>query len=287
MERETRQALLLLLPFLVFITIFMAYPLAYSAWLTLNDIELTDLKPTFIGLGNWLRLTSDPVFVTSTINTMIFLLLEVAISIPIGLGLALLVNENFKGRSILRASLLLPWATPPIVMAVMFDFIFSDTFGVVNYLIQSLHIVSQPIEFFANPQLALVMLVLTASWKNIPLFAFIFLSALQNIPAEIVESAKVYNAGTFSRFRHITFPYLKPTMAVNSILAAILSVQVFDIVIGITNGGPGRSTYMLLFLAYLTSFPFLHLGYGATMAYVVAIIAVVFAFAVLRAYKVE
>jgi multiple sugar transport system permease protein len=287
MERETRQALLLLLPFLVFVTIFMAYPLAYSAWLTLNNIELTDLKPTFVGLGNWLRLGSDPVFITSTINTMIFLLLEVAISIPIGLGLALLVNENFKGRSILRASLLLPWATPPIVMAVMFDFIFSDTFGVVNYVIQSLHIVSQPIEFFANPQLALIMLVLTAAWKNIPLFAFIFLSALQNIPVEIVESAKVYNAGTFSRFRHITFPYLKPTMAVNSILAAILSVQVFDIVIGITNGGPGRSTYMLLFLAYLTSFPFLQLGYGATMAYVVAIIAVVFAFAVLRAYKVE
>jgi len=287
MERQTRQALFLLLPFLIFVTILMAYPLAYSAWLTLNDIELTDLKPTFVGLGNWLSLGSDPVFITSTINTVTFLLLEVCLSIPASLALALLVNENFKGRSVLRASLLLPWATPPIVMAVMFDFIFSDTFGIVNYVIQTLRIVSSPVEFFANPHLALIMLVLIAAWKDIPLFAFIFLSALQNIPTEVVDSAKVYSAGTFARFRHVTFPYLKPTMAVNSILAAILSVQVFDIVIGITNGGPGYSTYMLYFLAYLTSFPFLHLGYGATIAYVVAIIAVVFAFAVLRAYKVE
>lgn len=287
MERISKQALFLLLPFLIFVTIFMAYPLAYSAWLTFNDIELTDLKPNFIGLDNWVRLGSDDVFIKSATNTLVFLLAEVALSIPFGLGLALLVNENFRGRSIIRSSLLLPWATPPIVMAVMFDFIFSDTFGVVNYILTSLRIVPRPLQFFANPQLALLMLVTTAAWKNIPLFAFVFLSALQNIPTELTESAKVYGASTFNRFRHITFPHLKPTMAVNSILAAILSVQVFDIIIGITNGGPGHSTYMLYFLAYLTSFPFLHLGYGATMAYVVAIIAVIFAFAVLRAYKVK
>ena len=279
--------MLLLLPFFVFVTVLMAYPLAYSAWLTLNDIELTDLKPTFVGPDNWLRLGSDPVFITSATNTVIFLLLEVAISIPGGLALGLLVNENFRGRSIIRGSLLLPWATPPIVMAVMFGFIFSDQFGVVNYMLQSLGIASRPVMFFASPQFALIMLVFVASWKNIPLFAFIFLSALQNIPTELMESAKVYKAGAFNRFRHITFPYLKPTMASNSILAAILSVQVFDVIIGITNGGPGRSTYTLYFYAYLTSFPFLHLGYGATMAYIVGIIAVIFAFGVLRMYKVD
>jgi ABC-type sugar transport system permease subunit len=287
MERATRQAVFLLLPFLVFVVIFIAYPLLFSGWLTFQDMDLTDLKPVFVGLGNWASLTSDSTFITSATNTVIFLVLEVAISVPAGLGLALLVNENFKGRSIIRGSLLLPWATPPIVTAVIFSFIFSDEFGVANYALQAVHIISRPALFFANPQTALLMLVLVASWKNIPLFAFIFLSALQNIPSEVLESAKVYKASSFSRFRRVTFQYLKPTMAVNSILAAILSVQVFDIIFGITKGGPGYSTYMLYFLAYLTSFPFLHLGYGATMAYVVSIIAVIFAFGALRAYKVD
>ncbi len=287
MERGAKQALFLLLPFLVFVAVFMAYPLTYSAWLTFNDMQLTNLKPTFIGLANWVRLASDPTFLTAASNTIVFLVLEIAIAVPGGMGLALLLNQNFKGRSVIRSTLLLPWATPPIVMAIMFTFIFDGEFGVANYALLSLHLISKPSLFFANPHTALLMLVLVASWKNLPLSAFIILAGLQGIPAEVMESALVYKAGTFTRFRYIIFQYLKPTLAVVSILIAILSVQVFDVVIGITNGGPGYSTYMLYFLAYLTSFPFLHLGYGATIAYVVSIIAVLFAFGVLRAYKVD
>jgi multiple sugar transport system permease protein len=286
-ERAAKQAVFLLLPFLIFAAVFIAYPLVYSAWLTFQEMDLSDLVSTYIGLGNWQALGSDPVFIQSTVNTVVFLLAEVAISIPVGLGLALLLNEKFRGRSILRSSLLLPWATPPIVTAVMFTYIFSDQYGVVNFVLQSLHIVSQPITFFTNPHTALFVLVIIASWKQIPLFAFIFLSALLNIPSEVVESAKIYKASALGRFRHITFQYLRPTMVVNSILCAILSVQIFDIVWGITRGGPGYSTYMLYFLAYFTSIPYLHLGYGATMAYVVSIISVLFAFVVLRAYKVD
>jgi multiple sugar transport system permease protein len=287
MDRSAKEAVLLLAPFLAFVAVFIAYPLVYSAWLTFQDMSLTDLIPTFVGLGNWISLASDPVFITSATNTLTFLILELAIAIPAGLGLALLLNEKFRGRSILRSTLLLPWATPPIVTAVMFTFIFSDNFGVVNYALLSLHIVSQPVLFFANPHTALLMLVLVASWKNIPLFGFIFLSALLNIPAEVVESAKIYKASSFQRFRRITFQYLKPTLVTCSILGVILSVQVFDIIWGMTKGGPGYSTYMLYYLAYFTSIPYLHLGYGATMAYVVSIISVIAALGVLRAYKVD
>jgi multiple sugar transport system permease protein len=287
LERNSKEALFLLLPFLAFVTAFMIYPLAYSGWLTFQSESLATLQPTFVGFSNWIALTKDPVFIQSTEQTIEYLVLEVAITVPVGLGLGLLLNEKFRGRTIIRASLLLPWATPPIVMAVMFTYIFADPYGVVNYALESLHITSGPVIFFADPHYALLMLVLVSSWKLIPLFAFIVLGALQTVPSEVIESAKVYKASSWSRFRKITFQYLKPTMTVNSILAAILSVQVFDVVIGITNGSPGYSTYMLYFYAYQQTFPFLNLGYGATVSYVVSIVAVLFAFGVLRIYKVD
>jgi len=214
-----------------------------------------------------------------------YLAFHTAVGVPLGLGIALLLNEDFRGRSFARACLLIPWSTPPIVAALTFFISLNPGFGPINYALELLGIFPHQFSIFGNPNLALFGLAVVSLWKSAPLFAFIFLSALQNLPIEAVESAKVYGASSFMIFRKVTLPFLKPTLAVNCILSGILALsgtQAFDIVVGITGGGPGYHTYMLYYLGYMTAFPWNTLGYGATISYIVTIIAVVFAMVLLK-----
>jgi len=215
----------------------------------------------------------------------LYLAFHTAIGVPLGLGIALLLNEEFRGRSFARACLLIPWSTPPIVAALTFFLSLNPGFGPINYLLELLGIIPPKFSIFGNPNLALFALASVSLWKSASLFAFIFLSALQNIPTEPVESAKVYGASSFTVFRKVTLQYLKPTIAVNCILSCILSLsgtQAYDLVAGITGGGPGYHTYMLYYLAYMTAFPWNNLGYGATISYIITFIAVIFAIILLR-----
>ena len=283
---ELRLAATLLTPLFILIAIFIAFPLSYSFYLTFNDFSLRDLKAQFIGFENYLALIKDPVFRTSLTHTVYFTVISMAVGIPLALGVALLLNEEFPGRSVARVCLLIPWALPPIVVAIMFSFMMNTSYGVINYILKATGLTATSIPFFGDPKLALNSLIIVNLWKVTPLYAIIFLSALQNIPVETVESAKVYGANAWQRFRRITLPYIRPTIIVIAILTALLSLQVFDIIISITYGGPGYNTYMLYFYAYRSTFEFLDAGYGATIAYIVTLISVGFALAIIRYRKV-
>ncbi|MEM2902527.1 MAG: sugar ABC transporter permease, partial [Candidatus Bathyarchaeia archaeon] len=228
---EFRLALTLLTPLFVLIAIFIAFPLLYSFYLTFNDFSLRDLKAQFIGLGNYLALLKDPVFRASLTHTAYFTVISMLVGIPLALGVALLLNEEFPGRSVARVCLLIPWALPPIVVAIMFSFMMNTSYGIVNYILKAVGLTTTSIAFFGDPKLALNSLILVNLWKVTPLYAIIFLSALQNIPVETVESAKVYGAGAWQRFRKVTLPCIRPTIIIIAILTALLSLQVFDIII--------------------------------------------------------
>lgn len=282
---ELKDALLFLLPFFFFLGLFSIYPIVMSFYYTLNDISLSHLDPKFIGFQNYIRLLSDKLFQRSLIQTLIYLTFHTAIGVPLGLGIALVLNEEFKGRSFVRACLLIPWSTPPIVAALMFFIALNPGFGPINYLLEIMRLTPPNFSIFGNPDVALIGLAIVSLWKSSPLFAFIFLSALQNLPSDTVESAKIYGASSFAIFKHIVLPFLKPVIAVNCILSCLLALsgtQAFDLVIGITGGGPGYSTYMLYYLAYMNSFPWNRLGYGSTIAYIVTLIAVIFALILIR-----
>lgn len=280
-----RDALKFLIPFFVFLGVFTVYPIIASFYYTLNDITLSHLKPEFIGIGNYVKLFSDKLFRQALTQTLLYLAFHTAVGVPLGLGIALLLNEEFRGRSFARACLLIPWSTPPIVAALIFFISLNPSFGPITYALELSGIFSHQFSIFGNPNLALFGLAVVSLWKSAPLFAFIFLSALQNLPIEAVESAKVYGASSLMIFRKVTLPFLKPTLAVNCILSGILALsgtQAFDIVVGITGGGPGYHTYMLYYLGYMTAFPWNDLGYGSTISYIVTIIAVVFATVLLK-----
>jgi len=284
-NREVRDALKFLLPFFVFLGVFTVYPIIASFYYTLNDITLSHLKPEFIGIDNYAKLFSDKLFRQALTQTLLYLAFHTAVGVPLGLGIALLLNEEFRGRSFARACLLIPWSTPPIVAALTFFISLNPSFGPITYALEQSGIFPFQFSIFGDPDLALFGLAVVSLWKSAPLFAFIFLSALQNLPIEAVESAKVYGASSFMIFRKVTLPFLKPTLAVNCILSGILALsgtQAFDIVVGITGGGPGYHTYMLYYLGYMTAFPWNDLGYGSTISYIVTIIAVVFATVLLK-----
>jgi len=285
LNRNLLDAIKFLLPFFAFLSVFIIYPMIASFYYTLNDIHLSDLKPAFIGLDNYIKLFRDSLFIRALYQTLSYLVFHTAVGVPLGLAIALLFNTEFKGRAAARVCLLIPWATPPIVAAVMFFIMFNPGFGPVIYTLEQFNLVPHKFSIFANPDLALFGLAVVSLWKSAPLFAFIFLSALQNIPIETLESAKIYGSSQFAIMRRITIPFLKPTIAVNSILSCILALagtQAFDLVMGITQGGPAYRTYMLYFLAWHTAFPWDKLGYGSTIAYIVTIVAVLFAMAFLR-----
>lgn len=285
LKTESRDAAILLSPFFVFLAVFMVYPLIASFYFTLNDLALSDLRPTFIGIANYLELFSDKLFQQALLQTLGYLIFHTAVGVPFGLAMALLFNQEFRGRGFARACLLIPWATPPIVAAMLMYILLNSGFGPVIYAFEIAGLLPAQFTIFGNPDLALLGLAIVSLWKSSPLFAFIFLSGLQNLPSEVVESARVYGASGVAIFRRVTLPFLKPVLAVNCILSGILALsgtQAFDIVIGITNGGPGYRTYMLYFLAWNQAFPWGRLGYGSTIAYVVTIIAVVFALVLLR-----
>jgi len=285
LRSESRDAAILLTPLFVFLAVFMLYPLVASFYFTLTDLALSDLKPVFIGIGNYVELFSDELFQQALLQTLAYLTFHTAVGVPFGLAIALLFNQEFRGRGFARACLLIPWSTPPIVAAMLMYILLNSGFGAVIYTFEILGLVPVQFTIFGNPNLALLGLAVVSLWKSSPLFAFIFLSGLQNLPAEIVESARVYGASGVAIFRRVTLPFLKPTLAVNCILSGILALsgtQAFDIVIGLTGGGPGYRTYMLYFLAWNQAFPWNRLGYGSTIAYVVTIIAVIFALVLLR-----
>jgi ABC-type sugar transport system permease subunit len=234
-----------------------------------------------------MRLFDDPVFMASLYHSLYFLAVTTACAIPLALGISLLLNEDIKGRTVGRVLLLLPWATPPVVVSLMFNWIFDANMGIINFFLLSTGLTSQKISFYSTPSVVLNSLVIVFVWKVFTLYSIIFLSSLQNIPHEIIESSKVYGARSFKRFRYIIFPYLKPTMVTCIILNGVLSLLYsFDIVIAITKGGPGYESYMLAFYAYLQTFWYLDIGYGSTIAYFTTIVAVLFAFVALRWYKI-
>ncbi|MFQ5762722.1 MAG: carbohydrate ABC transporter permease, partial [Candidatus Bathyarchaeia archaeon] len=202
---------------------------------------------------------------------------------PLGLGVAVLLNQEFRGRTVARVCLLLPWATPPIIVALMFWWIFNASYGIMNFTLLTSGAIPERISFFSTPFIVLNTLAIIFVWKVFPLYAILFLSSLQNVPAEVLESSSLYGAGRIRRFRRIVFPYLKPTLAINCVLNALLSLLYsFDLVVAITLGGPGYESYMLSFYAYLTTFWYLDAGYGATIAYFTTALALIFAFASIK-----
>ena len=264
-------------PTFLLVAALILYPLAFSVFLTVTGPSAVPGERRLIGLDNWARLANDPLFAQSLTQTVLYVVPACILAVAIGLAVALVLNQEFPGRMLVRASLLIPWALPPVVVAAMFQWFLDGRRGLLSPWLIQLGVVDTAPSFFSGVPGTLFTLVGIHVWKTFPLIALIFLVSLQYLPRETVHAAQIDGAGAWRRFRHVTLPFLLPTIGVALIIQLLVTIQLFDLIFALTGGGPGAySTYNLYFYAFKTSFEHTNLSYGAVLAYVVTVIAIVF-----------
>lgn len=258
------------------------YPVVCTPVLATQDAGLASRQRTFVGLGNITDLLADAVFRKAWLQTMVFTAASTALETGLGLAIALVIHRNFRGRGLVRAAVLVPWAAPTVVTSKMFGFLFDGDNGVVNYLLLKLHLIDAKVNFFGDPHTALATIVLADVWKTTPFMAMLILAGLHTISPSLLEAAAIDGASAGKRFWLITLPMIAPSLLIAALLRALDALRIFDLPYVLTGGGPADSTETLSLYAYQRTFNTLQLGYGsaASTAILVSEIAIAAVFAV-------
>jgi multiple sugar transport system permease protein len=259
---------LFILPNLIGVLVFLAFPVAFALWMSFTDYDvLTDA--TFIGLANYRELfTDDPLFWTSLRNSAYYVLLTVPTSIVVGLGIAVAMNTAVRGIAFFRAAMYVPVLTSAVAVAFIWRWIFNSEVGLLNAALDMVGLPSN-IGWLTDENWAMPALAIMAVWKSMGYYAVILFAALQGVPRDLYEAAELDGASRWRRFINITVPMIGPALLFVTVIAVIGSFQVFDQVYLITNnGGPGTSTYVYNLHLYNNAFQFFRMGYASAMAYI-------------------
>jgi ABC-type sugar transport system permease subunit len=286
MKSSTRAAALFLLPSLIFVGIFSIFPVIESFRLSFYRLILTLpwLGQKMVGWENYADLLNDPVARQSLRTTVIFIAITIPLELLLGLGIALVLNQVFRGRGLLRAIVLIPWAIPTVVSSQMWRFIFNDRYGLANFIIFGAE-TSRYIAPLADPQLAMISIMAAEIWKTTPFAALIVLAGLQGISDDLYEAASVDGATSWQKFWHITLPLLRPALLLALLFRTIDALRVFDLVYVMTQGGPADATNVLQFYGYKKTFAEGMVGYGSAVAVTVFGMSLLLSLAYLRAFR--
>jgi multiple sugar transport system permease protein len=279
---------LFVLPALVFMCIFIGYPIIYNIILSFQDVNvmtIADPKKAFIGLGNYFELFEDPVLRITLVNTLFYTIFSLIFQFAFGFMLALFFNKKFILSNKIRGIIMISWLIPVTVTSLLFKFMFSYNGGIINETLHALHIINKPVEWLINPTSAMWSLIITNTWIGIPFNMILLITGLSAISPEIYESSAIDGATAFQNFFHITAPLLRPAIAAVIILGFIYTFKVFDIVYVMTKGGPVNSTEMLSTYAYRLSFVEFSFSKGAAVANILFMILFVFSLFYLKLIK--
>lgn len=244
--QQTRalSAWVLVAPVLIILFSVAAWPLLQTFYISFTDATLGSQAPTnFVGFGNYLDLhgdfafgvLADPLWWRAVFNTLLFSVTTVFLELVLGMLVALLLNQKFFGRTIVRTAILVPWAIPTIVSAKLWGWMFHDQYGVVNDLLGKAGLISEPLAWVAVPELSMVAVVIAEVWKTTPFMALLLLAALQMIPEDLYESARLEGASAWQRYWHITLPLIKPALIVALIFRTLDALRVFDLIYVLTS----------------------------------------------------
>jgi ABC-type sugar transport system permease subunit len=278
-------------PAAIIMAVVTVFPLLRSFWISLHTWDL--IKPylghPFVGFQNYLYILQDANFWQSAQITLWFVIGAVALEISLGLALALLLNREFRGRNLVRMLALLPWAIPGVVNGIMWKWILNPGYGSLNGLLYSLGIIKEYIVWLGDPKVSLVMVVLADVWKETPFIMLLFLAALQTIPKDLYEAARVDGSNAVQSLFRITLPLIRTTLFIALSLRTIWALKSFDLIYTLTAGGPSGGTTVVGYYTYLKSFINLNLGRGAAVAYlmtfVVALLVIFYQRALYREVK--
>ncbi|GCF10602.1 carbohydrate ABC transporter permease [Dictyobacter arantiisoli] len=257
-------AYLLVAPAIIWRLAVAIYPFLITLYQSFTDSSPLSGTPRFIGLDNFVRMFHDPMVMQSLGFTFLFTVVSTFVQMVYALGIAFLLNRPFRGRELVRAINLLPWAMPTIVIATASQWMFNNQYGMINDLIIRV-LPFRPL-WLADPTLARIVVILLDVWKNAPWASIILLAGLQNIPSELYEAAKVDGASSWRTLRSVVLPLLAPLIFTLLIFISTARVLSFDLVYGLTQGGPGNSTTLLSYQIYQLAFTGLYYGYGSAVA---------------------
>jgi trehalose/maltose transport system permease protein len=262
---RVRTAWIFLAPVLVTIAAVAGWPLARTIWFSLTDARLDTLDDYgFIGLENYSWLVTDPDWWIAVRNTFVFAAASVTLETLLGIVIALVLNTRMRGRGILRAAMLIPWAIPTVVSAQMWGWMLHDQYGVLNEILLNLGLIAEPRAWTANPGTALASVIAVDVWKTTPFMALLVLAALQLLPDELYEAAEIDGLGPVGRFFRITLPLIWPALMVAIIFRTLDALRVFDLMYVLT--GNSRATASMSVYARQQLVDFQDVGFGSAAA---------------------
>ncbi|WP_172328240.1 carbohydrate ABC transporter permease [Mangrovicoccus sp. HB161399] len=242
-------------------------PMIQTAWMSLHDYVL--FRPNdfeWVGLQNFRTALADEVFWISLGHTVIWMAATIPAQLLLGLATAMLLNQHFPWRPLARALIIIPWALPSVVIALMWVWIYDSNYGVANEFLLRLGLIRQAIPWLADPDTALGAIILTLTWQGFPFFAVMILAGLQSIPKSYYEAASIDGASAWRQFWHITLPGISGVMMTAVLLRLIWVANSFDVIFVMTGGGPGYATYTLPLYAFVKARTNLDFGYGSAIA---------------------
>ncbi|HEY7261804.1 MAG TPA: sugar ABC transporter permease [Trebonia sp.] len=285
---DRRLGYALVTPVIVLLLLITAYPLIYNIWTSFHFYNLSfgGLPHNFVGWKNYTTMFKSSEWVSALERTLVFTVVTVAFDMVVGLALALMMHRQFRGRGLLRAAILVPWAVPTVVSAMLWKTMFDPSAGFVDYILAAFHPAWSSIAWLgASVWRSWIAIFIADSWKNIPFVAIILLAGLQVIPNDIYEAAKIDGASWWQSFRRVTLPMLRPALSVALIFRTLQALLVFDVIYILTGGGPGNSTETLSYLNYQTFIVNTDFGAGGAQALVLVVLALAVSFVYVRAFR--
>ena len=255
-----------------------ALPIIYNVILSFQETSpatIAHFSAPFAGLSNYRFILNDPTSREAIVRTLEFTVISLVFQFVIGFSLALLFTLRFPGRMLARSLIIVPWLLPLIVTGVIFRFLFQAEGGAVNQVLTTLGLTDQPVQWLNDPHLAFSTILVANIWLGIPFFTLLLYSALQDVPLEVKEAAIIDGASPWQRLRLVIIPIILPVIQVTLLLGFVFTVKVFDLVIGLTGGGPANSTQLITTWSYNLSFQVFSFGEGAALNNVLLVLALV------------
>jgi multiple sugar transport system permease protein len=265
LEGEASLGVILMIPGAILLIVFMAYPFFLGIWLSLTDSYIGTMGE-FIGLRNFIDLLSDTIFHQTTRNTFIYALVTVPFKAILGLGLALALNTRVRFSNPIRALVMMPWIVPTALSTLGWFMIFDPVFSPISWLLKSLGIVDQNINFLGDPLLAISAVCLVNVWRGVPFFGVTILAGLQAVPQELHEAAAIDGANAWHRFCNVTVPAIKGVVLIAALLSIIWTFADFQLIYVLTKGGPANQTHIFGTYAYQIGLAATEIGMGAAIA---------------------
>lgn len=281
---------LFVLPALLFMMIFIGYPIIYNLQLSFQDVSVMTFNAplkSWVGMRNYLQLLADPVLKTTVLNTLYYTIACIVFQFTIGFALALFFNQSFKLAKPIRGLMMVAWLMPVTITGLIFKFIFSTNGGIINEFLIGTQLIHRPIEWLLQPVTALWAVIITNIWIGIPFNMVLLITGLSTIPHDVYESANIDGATKWQQFIHITVPLLRPAIQSVLMLGFIYTFKVFDLVYVMTKGGPVNATEVLSTFSYRLSFTEFSFSKGAAVANILFVILLFVSLGYLRSIKAE